>query len=191
MRELPLILTLDAAGNPMRWITYQDACTYYAKDLVAWALGEQNYTIYGGTRRIDGERSSLTFNSIIAVKGHMSQKALTRAHTPPLTNRALFRRDRHICAYCGDTFSPCDLTRDHVNPVSQGGQNSWLNVVASCSSCNRRKDARTPEQAGMQLIFIPYCPSRQEYLILQNKKILGDQMSFLMKSVPKHSRLHG
>lgn len=191
MRELPLILTLDAAGHPMRWVTYETAAYYYCKDLVAWSLGGQDYTIYGGNRRIDGERSSLTFNTIIAVKGHMSQKALTRALTPPLTNRALFRRDKHLCAYCGHTFSQSDLTRDHVTPVSQKGDNKWSNVVASCSSCNRRKDARTPEQAGMKLIFVPYTPNRNEYLILMHRHILTDQMEYLLKGVPAHSRLHG
>ena len=37
----PLILTLDTHGVPHRWITWQHACYYYAKDQVAWTIGEQ------------------------------------------------------------------------------------------------------------------------------------------------------
>jgi hypothetical protein len=33
--DKPLILSLDAHGIPHRWISWQQACFYYAKDLVA------------------------------------------------------------------------------------------------------------------------------------------------------------
>ncbi|MDB5905160.1 MAG: restriction endonuclease, partial [Betaproteobacteria bacterium] len=44
----PLILTLDMHGVPHRWITWQHACYYYAKNQVAWTLGERAFTVYGG-----------------------------------------------------------------------------------------------------------------------------------------------
>ncbi len=190
MNEHPLVLALDIAGNPMRWLTYQDACYYYAKELIAWSQGEFDYTIYGGHRQLDGERSSLTLNTIIAVKGEMSTKARARSHAVPLSNRTLFRRDRHICAYCGHDFVPNRLTRDHVIPSSQGGKNLWTNVVTACSSCNKNKDNQTPEEAGMHLLYVPYAPNRNEYLILQNRNILADQMELLLKGVPIHRRLY-
>jgi hypothetical protein len=34
-------------------------------------------------------------------------------------------------------------------------------------------------------------PNRHEHMILQNRRILADQMEYLMARVPKHSRLHG
>ena len=37
----PLILTLDTHGVPHRWISWQHACYYHAKDQVAWSLGEE------------------------------------------------------------------------------------------------------------------------------------------------------
>jgi hypothetical protein len=46
--DKPLILSLDAHGVPHRWISWQQACFYYAKDLVAWTLGEEKFTYYGG-----------------------------------------------------------------------------------------------------------------------------------------------
>ena len=42
---LPLVLTLDTHGVPHRWITWQHACFYYAKDQVAWTLGEHAFTV--------------------------------------------------------------------------------------------------------------------------------------------------
>jgi hypothetical protein len=41
----------------------------------------------------------------------------------------------------------------------------------------------------MKLLYIPYAPSRSEYLILRNRNILADQMAFLMSRVGKDSRL--
>ena len=57
-RSTPLILTLDNHGVPNRWITWQQACFYYARNLVAWTLGERAFTFYGGLSRATGERSS-------------------------------------------------------------------------------------------------------------------------------------
>src|SRR3972149_4597083 len=65
----PLILSLDNHGVPHRWISWQQACFYYAKNLVAWTMGDETFTFYGGVSRMTGERSSITAHSIIAVKG--------------------------------------------------------------------------------------------------------------------------
>lgn len=189
MRELPNILQLDISGNPQRWITYEDSCYYTAKDLVGWSMGATNITLYGGTSRETGKQSTMTINTIIAIKGKVNPKQFQSANRVPLSNKTLFRRDSNMCAYCGETFNSSALTRDHIHPVSRGGPNIWMNVVASCSHCNKVKDDRTPEEANMQLLFTPYIPNRAEWLILQNRKILGDQMEFLLARVPQESRL--
>lgn len=179
---LPLILTLDAYGAPHRWVTWQHACFYYAKDLVAWAIGEENLTFHGGINRVTGMRSTITTNSIIAIKGKaLAMKSLLQV--PPLNNRELFHRDRHRCAYCGKEFANQRLTRDHVMPLSQGGIDIWMNVVTACRPCNQRKSDHTPEQARMQLLYAPYVPNRAEYLILSNRRILHDQMDLLTQHV--------
>lgn len=183
----PLILQLDAAGNPARWINYEQAAFYYAKELIAWSIGEEGMRIHGGTNARSGLRSFLDLNTIIAVRGELGDKQVFR--TPTLTNRALFRRDQNICAYCGNEFTPFHLTRDHVTPRSHGGKDVWVNVVAACGGCNKAKDARTPEQANMKLLYVPYAPNRAEYLILMNRTILADQMEFLKARVSKDSRI--
>lgn len=188
-RELPLVLQLDVAGNPLRWVTYEDSAYYYAKDLIAWQMGEVDFTLHGGTNAHTGRQSTLTMNTIIAVRGKMSDKQSVASLRVPLSNRTLFRRDRNVCAYCGDEFTNHDLTRDHILPSSKGGPNTWMNCVTACSNCNKDKDDRTPEEAGMHLLYVPYEPNRAEFLILQNRKILVDQMEFLLARVPKQSRL--
>ena len=111
--DSPLILSLDHHGVPHRWISWQQACFYYAKNLVAWTLGDETFTFYGGISRMTGERSSITAHSIIAIKGKaLAAKGFNQV--PPLNNRELFRRDRHMCAYCGGEFSYFRLTRDHI-----------------------------------------------------------------------------
>ena len=186
---LPLVLTLDTHGIPHRWITWQHACFYYAKDQVAWTMGAHAFTVYGGANRVTGERSSITSASIIAVKGKaMAMKSFNQV--PPLNNRELFHRDRQICAYCAQTLPGGKLTRDHIKPFSKGGKDSWMNVVTACRACNERKSDRTPEGAGMELVYLPYVPNRAEYLILTNRRILADQMEFLAQHVSVQSRLH-
>ena len=185
----PLVLTLDTHGVPHRWITWQHACYYYAKNQVAWTLGECAFTVYGGLNRSTGLRSEITASSIIAVKGKaMAMKSFNQV--PPLNNRELFHRDRQICAYCGAMFPISKLTRDHVKPFSRGGKDTWMNVVTACRACNEKKSDLTPELSGMELLYLPYVPNRAEYLILTNRRILADQMEFLAQHVPAQSRLH-
>lgn len=184
----PWILTLDMHGHPHRWVSWQAACTYHARNMVAWSIGAQAFHILGGTCRITGERSSISSQSIIAIKGRALRPGSLR-QVPPLNNRELFNRDRHTCAYCGTTLSGALLTRDHIEPVSRGGKDVWMNVVTACRSCNQRKDNRRPERAGMTLLYTPYVPNKAEYLILSNRHILADQMDFLVQHVPKQSRV--
>lgn len=185
----PWILTLDSRGLPHRWISWQAACHYYALDMVAWVVGNQQFRFVGGICRATGLRSEITANSIIAIKGR-SFRPDSHSQVPPLNNRELFHRDRYICAYCGDRFSGHILTREHIVPVSHGGRDVWMNVVTSCRPCNQRKSGRTPEQARMPLLYAPYVPNKAEYLILCNRSILADQMDFLARHLPHQSRLH-
>jgi hypothetical protein len=184
-----LILALDMAGRPGRWLMIEEAITYHARHMVAWSLGNVVATYQGGISRATGERSSLSTASIIAIKGAAELARETHAE-PHVTNAALFVRDRHLCAYCGEQFRERDLSRDHVVPVYRGGRDRWMNIVTACRPCNIRKGGRTPEAAGMPLLYAPYVPNRHEHLILQNRRILEDQMQYLMAQVPRYSRLH-
>ena len=78
------------------------------------------------------------------------------------------------------------LTSDHVKPISKGGRDSWSNVVTACRRCNTHKGSRSLETIGMKLLAVPYVPNVAEYLVLRNRKILGDQMEFLKMQFSDH-----
>jgi hypothetical protein len=92
--------------------------------------------------------------------------------------------------YCADHFASRELSRDHVRPFSQGGLDVWTNVVAACRRCNNEKAWRTPEQAKMQLIAVPFTPTYAEYIFLKGRRVLTDQMEYLLAHFPRHSPLH-
>lgn len=181
------VLKLDIGGVPEGWISSRDAVELMAKDLVAWTLGDTVDIFHAGVNR-HGIRTVFEVPSIVAVNGASS------IYLPDIpvsvTREKLFRRDMNTCAYCGEVFHPHELEAEHIMPKSRGGAWSWMNLVAACTTCNQiKKRDRTPEEAGMPLLYLPYEPSRWEDMILGGRNILADQMEFLMASVPKHSRL--
>ena len=171
------------------WLSLEEAVLYYATGQVLWEAGSQIATLHGGHNAKSGLRSEVTVNSIIGVNGMGRVNPFDIV--PSLSNSKLFQRDRGICGYCGDQFHNSALEREHVVPLSRGGRDSWMNVVASCRPCNQRKGARLPEEAAMPLIYAPYIPSLWEDMILRNRTILSDQMAFLAANLPRGSRLHG
>ncbi len=182
----PLILAVDCGGRPAEWVDWQKAAGHYLSGDVLWTVGDPVITLRGGMNR-QGLRSRLEVHPIIAVNGADADRF--EDYVIALTNRALFARDSHVCLYCGETYPKSLLTRDHVVPRGQGGPDTWENVVTACRGCNGKKDCRTPEQAHMPLLALPYAPSHIEGLILSNRRILADQMAFLTAQRPrKHPR---
>ena len=70
----------------------------------------------------------------------------------------VYQRDKYRCQYCGRPFSFKNLTYDHVVPKSAGGQRNWTNIVAACRKCNRAKDDKTCDEAGMFPLNRPHRP---------------------------------
>ncbi len=181
------ILRTDVSGMPIEWVTYQDAVRLYFNSQIAYTCGSNIMTIYGGINAKTNNRSTLEINSIISTYGN--NKKLVDQYAPPLNNRTLFKRDDHLCLYCGNKFDSKNLSRDHVTPLFQGGKDLWANVVTACKRCNNAKAGRTPEQANMELLAIPFIPTHAEYIFLQGKVILFDQMEFLKQHFPRTSPL--
>lgn len=183
----PLILTLDRSMQPHCWVSWQNAVTMKCKGLLAHEFGDREFIFHGGTNRMSGRQSLINVGSIIVLKNDVRG---VRNRTPPLTNRNLFARDRNVCIFCGKTFADGKLTCEHLMPVSRGGATSWQNCASSCARCNQHKGNRTPQEAHLELMYVPYVPDLAEALVLQNRRILGDQMSFLKDFIPSHSRVH-
>ncbi len=181
------VLQLDVSGRPQAWLSVKDAAVLYASQSVAWTLGEPFMVLRGGIQRRTGLQSRLSLHPIIAVHGAMPSRAWRLI--PSLTNPKLFARDRQMCAYCGDIFPHDELTREHIQPTSRGGADTWMNCITACRSCNSRKGNRTLGELGWSMHYTPYVPSLHEDMILRGRRILADQMEFLLASVPPNSRL--
>ena len=153
---------------PLEWIDYRDAVRLYHTEQVAYTCGTQLYRLLGGTNARSGLQTVVEVNSIIATIGHTHNPGnLRHDYTPPLNNQTLFKRDAHLCLYCGQRFPSSMLSRDHIRPLSQGGLDLWTNVVTACRRCNNQKASKTPEQAGLQLLAVPFKPTYAEYIYLE------------------------
>ena len=185
------ILRVDVSGMPIEWIGYQEAAKLYCLDRVLYPMGRCLFTVNGGINARSGLKSHLAIHSIICTPGYARTHLKRRAdYMPPLGNLALFRRDAFLCLYCGGRFRASQLSRDHVRPLSRGGEDTWQNVITACRRCNHQKGGRTPEEATMQLLAVPFVPTHAEYIYLSGRRILADQMEFLVAHFPRNSPLH-
>lgn len=87
-----------------------------------------------------------------------------RKYQATFSKKAVFLRDRGLCAFCGEKLNLKNFTLDHVLPISRGGENDFENVVTACKTCNNKKGAKTPHEAGLKLLFEPKRPSRMELI---------------------------
>lgn len=186
-----MVLRTDVAGMPLEWIDYREAARLYYQGQVAYVCGTALYRLYGGINAASGRRTVVEVNSIVATVGLAGNPGHTRHdYVPPLNNETLFRRDAFLCMYCAQRFPARELSRDHIRPFTQGGRDAWTNVVAACRRCNNIKAGRTPEQAKMQLVAVPFTPTYAEYIFLKGRRVLADQMEYLLAHFPRSSPLH-
>jgi 5-methylcytosine-specific restriction endonuclease McrA len=82
------------------------------------------------------------------------------------SRRNIYKRDNHMCQYCGSKRPSEELSIDHVVPRSRGGTMSWTNCVLACLECNVKKGNRTLEESGMRLVRQPVKPDWAPYLEL-------------------------
>lgn len=94
---------------------------------------------------------SMRLPSVVSLKSFVKP-----ARHPAFTRFNVFLRDGFRCQYCGDGD---DLTFDHLIPRALGGQTTWENVVAACSTCNLRKGGQHPRDARMWPAQTPFQPT--------------------------------
>jgi hypothetical protein len=187
--ESSQVLQLDIQGTPQAWISLEQAATHVASGAVAWHDGAGPLARWrGGVNAQSGQRSQIEIHPILALHGVARINLFTLE--PTVDRRKLFRRDRYTCAYCGGIFAEADLQAEHIVPLSRGGPTQWMNLVTACADCNGEKRNRTPEEAGMPLLYLPYIPSRFEDFLLQGRRIRADVHQWLKARVPKASRWH-
>lgn len=141
-------LLLNATFEPLKVISWRRAMSLWCEGRVE--IIETH----------DHEKRAVTFSfkvpSIVRLLRFVKVRNL---HQVKFSRANIYTRDHFTCQYCVQPFEPEDLTFDHVIPVAQGGRRSWENIVTCCVSCNRRKDNRTPAEAGMTLKHPPRRPS--------------------------------
>jgi Fe2+ or Zn2+ uptake regulation protein len=54
----------------------------------------------------------------------------------------IFERDNYQCHYCKKQLTRFTVTLDHIQPVSQGGDNSYNNLITACLHCNSERGNR-------------------------------------------------
>ncbi|GFG95122.1 HNH endonuclease [Mycobacterium timonense] len=114
---------------------------------------------------IHSATSSIVVPSVIQLRSYVRVPYRARV---PMTRAALMHRDRFCCAYCGAKAD----TVDHVVPRSRGGDHSWENCVACCSTCNHRKGDKLLGELGWALRRAPMPPTGQHWRLLSTVKEL-------------------
>jgi len=150
--DLPPALLLNADFNPLSLLPLS---TLPWKETVHNVLQDQLIVVEEYDIPVRSQRFEMKLPSVVAMRAWASKQD----HMPMTDHNLFFLRDKCSCAYCGGKFPVSDLTRDHVIPASRGGRTSWENIVTSCASCNHLKRDRTPEEAGMPLLWRPFRPS--------------------------------
>ncbi len=59
----------------------------------------------------------------------------------------VFERDGYECYYCKKQLTRFTATLDHIQPVSEGGDNSLQNLMTACMLCNSRRGSRPVMEA--------------------------------------------
>ncbi len=70
----------------------------------------------------------------------------------------IFERDEYRCHYCNKQLTRFTATLDHIQPVSEGGDNSADNLITACLHCNSRRGSRPV----MDMIQLPGTSTSQQ-----------------------------
>jgi 5-methylcytosine-specific restriction endonuclease McrA len=104
---------------------------------------------------IQWDTGEIKHPSILRLKSHVKKNYFNSN----FSRKALVKRDRSTCQYCGRKLTASQITIDHVLPRAQGGVTSFVNCVVCCQICNNKKADHTPEQANIKLLRKPTHPS--------------------------------
>ncbi len=96
----------------------------------------------------------------------------------------IFKRDQFTCVYCGRKPPVVVLELDHVIAVSNGGNDSESNLVASCFDCNRGKSDGSLDPSIMPDVAEKARISREKVEQLKAyQKALADERNYIDESV--------
>jgi len=144
-------------NGDLRPLSYHPLSLWSWHDTVKAVFSDRVNVLAEYDRVVRSRSFEMRLPSVVCLKGYVAAK-----RGPAFTRFNIYLRDAWTCAYCGERKPTRDLTFDHVLPRSRGGRTVWTNIVTCCREDNARKADRTPEEAGMPLLFRPRVPSRHE-----------------------------
>jgi len=153
--EVAQTLVLNASFEPLKIVDWRRAITLFYRGKVEIVATHDRVA----------RSVSFTFKLPSIVRLLRFVKVRGREDVVPFTRANIYARDGYSCLYCGETFTDRDLTFDHVVPSAQGGTKGWENIATCCMSCNKKKGARTPQEAGMTLLRHPKRPTKASVLL--------------------------
>jgi len=142
-------LLLNNTYEPLRIVSWQKAITLLTKGKVE--------VVAVHDREIHGVSITIRLPSVLRLL--KAVRIARRFQHVPFSRANIYMRDNYTCQYCGTRQPTCELTFDHVMPVSRGGRKDWENIVTCCIDCNRQKGGRSPQEAGLSLIRSPRRPT--------------------------------
>ena len=159
------VLLLNASYEPLRILSVERATRLILRGRVEAASEE--------TVRIPTSSGEWFVPRVLRLRRYVN---VPKLHVK-WSKRAVLRRDNWTCIYCGvragdlrgsRKIGAADFSVDHILPQSRGGSNTWGNTACACRECNQRKGNRTPQEAGMKLLWEPRRP-RVDYLVARGE----------------------
>lgn len=94
-------------------------------------------------------------------------------HVSPTKRECVLIRDDFHCQYCGKEINSADdYEMDHIIPVIRGGKSNYLNLVAACRDCNRKKVDKTPQEAELKTPTpAPFHGAQATYILRNNQQV--------------------
>ena len=104
----------------------------------------------------------------------------------PISARLRFevlKRDKFTCQYCGKSAPDSVIHIDHIIPVSRGGKNKIINLVAACVECNLGKsNVELPDDTAVK-------KQKKQLDVIQEKRNQLKQMARWAKSLDKEKNI--
>lgn len=151
-------LVLDSTGQPVQIVNWQKAILLVLTDKAIVIDAYDKVLIRSASQ-------ALQLPKILQLLSRSKRKKEVN-----FSKRGVFYRDNNQCGYCGDKVKADSLTMDHVIPACKGGKKSWENIISACKECNLKKGGRTPDEAGMPLLWQPLKPKWNAAMFIQLKQ---------------------
>lgn len=146
-------LILDRNWTPQSFCSWQNAVKLIWEGRATVVKEDE------GGRELHAVSMTMGMPRVIVVRNAWQRR---KRQSVPFSRRNILIRDEHSCQYCGHELTLSEFTLDHVVPRSKGGISSWLNLVAACIRCNKKKAGETLKESGMKLLRAPVEPKAND-----------------------------